>query len=113
MTDDLFSRLEDELAEYPHRPGWTREATAAEAAAFIAPKAPALRAKCLAAIRAAPRGLTGNELAEKLGWDITSVRPRLTELARLEKIMKHGRRPTPSGCSAIVWVPITALKVAA
>lgn len=97
----------DMFAEYPHSPGWKKRETSAEAAAAVAPRASALRARCLAEVAAAPRGLTGNELAERLGWDICSVRPRLTELDRLGKIRNSGeRRKTPSGCSAIVWVVV-------
>lgn len=104
--------MADLFDEYPARPGWKREETSALAAEAIAEKAPILRARCLAEIAAAPAGMTGNELADKLGWDITSVRPRISELRRMGKVRKRegdgARRPTPSGCSAIVWEIDTA-----
>lgn len=105
-----MDNLDFDFAQYPARPGWKREETSALAAEAVADAAPILRARCLAEIAAAPLGLTGNELADRLGWDITSVRPRITELAKLGKVRKRTaeegehRRPTPSGCSALVWM---------
>lgn len=111
-TFDMFS-------EYPNRPGWKRQETSAEAAEAVAKKAPVLRARCLAEISAASNGLTGNELAERLGWDITSVRPRISELLRLGRVRKRmdgdrpARRSTPSGCSALVWEAVEQMERAA
>lgn len=113
MTDDLFP-------QYPDRPGWKRQETSALAAEAVAHKAPILRARVLRTIAAAPRGMTAHEVAETLGWDITSVRPRITELhdprvgpgREVEKRAgpdgKPLRRPTPSGCSALVWFAVEA-----
>lgn len=90
---------------YPNRPGWKGQETSALAAEFIAETAPILRARCLKAFEAAPMGLTGNELAEALKHDVMSVRPRISELLRMGKVRNSGiRRPTGSGCTAIVWV---------
>lgn len=101
----MSDNMGDLFSVYPNHPGWKRQETSALAAQAVAAKAPVLRAKCLEAIEARrDLGATGNELAEILGWDICSIRPRLTELARLDKIHNTGRRrSTPSGCSAIVW----------
>lgn len=105
--DDLFSM-------YPERPGWKKQETSALAAEAVASKAPVLRKRCLDAVAASPAGMTGNELVDALGWDICSVRPRLTELNRLGHIRKRmdgdkeSRRSTPSGCSAIVWEAVPA-----
>lgn len=109
-----MSNDNDLFAQYPNHPGWKSQATSAEAAAAVADTAPIWRAKCLAAIEASPDGLTANEAAALLDHDICSIRPRLTELARMEKIHNSGtRRPTPSGCSAIVWRAGAAPAVAA
>lgn len=111
MNDDLFS-------QYPDRPGWKRQETSALAAEAVADKAPILRARVLREIAAAPAGLTANEVADRLGWDICSVRPRVTELAdprHGRKVEKRSgpdgrpiRRSTPSGCSALVWFAVEA-----
>ncbi len=104
----------DNFAEYPNHPGWKAQETSALAAVSVADKAPILRARCLKLIGESVEGLTGNEMAAAMGWDITSIRPRLTELVRLGKIINSGkRRPTPSGCTAMMWVVAPALEDAA
>lgn len=90
-------------ATYPNAPGWKDAGTARDAARAVAPTANVLRDRCLRSIEAAPNGLTPHELAELLDWDVCSIRPRITELSRLGKVRKAGRRPTPSGCSSYVW----------
>lgn len=47
---------------------------------------------------------TGDELAQSLGVPVTSVRPRITDLARLGYVEDSGeRRQNAAGRSAIVW----------
>lgn len=58
------------------------------------------------AIRAAgPRGLTADELAQRLDMDRYSIEPRTSELRRKGLIRDSGRRrKNASGKMAIVWV---------
>lgn len=61
-----------------------------------------LRTRVLTALRR--RAMTADECATFLGEDILSIRPRLSELARLSKIERTGqKRPNFSGCNAWVW----------
>lgn len=59
------------------------------------------------AIRAAdPRGLTADELAQRLDMDRYSIEPRTSELRRKGLIRDSGRRrKNARGKMAIVWVP--------
>ena len=75
MTEDLF--------RYPHQPGAQDRETSRDAAAHAAEAAPLLRAKALAVLERS-NGLTADEVAGRLGLSILSIRPRVTELARLE-----------------------------
>jgi hypothetical protein len=97
---DLF----DWNKRYPHQPGSKERGGTSEAAARgISPAAPYLRGRVLACLR--DRGpATPDECAARLDLDILSVRPRLSELARLGLIVKTGeRRPNRSGAMANVW----------
>lgn len=95
---DLF----DYADRYPHVPGYKRRDTARQAAEEVKPKAPTLRAQCLEILTDA--SLTADEVAERLGKSILSIRPRITELAARGLIRDTGeRRPNLSGKSAIVW----------
>lgn len=88
---------------YPALPGARDRDTSIAAADAIAGKAPNLRAATLAAIRASD-GLTADEAADVLGLSILSIRPRVTELARLGELEDSGmRRANHSGKNAIVW----------
>ena len=87
---------------YPHHPGWKKRTTSEDAADAIAPKAPTLRDKVYQLLKAKP--MTADECAEWLGEPILSIRPRLSELARMNKIVDTGeRRKNDSGKNAIVW----------
>lgn len=98
MTPDLFT--------YPVIPGAQPRDTSHAAADAIAPQAPLLRARALAALERS-NGLTADEVAGRLGLSILSIRPRCTELARLGKIRDSGhRRPNASGRLAIVWAAV-------
>lgn len=101
MDDGTLDMFDD----YPERPGWKGQDTSALAAEAVAEKAPLWRARCLSLIEAAPAGLTACEVARLLRHDIASTRPRVSELFKMGKIRKSGeRRPTLSGCTALVWV---------
>lgn len=95
-----------DLFLYPHQPGAQDRDTSREAAAEAAVAAPQLRAKALAVLERS-RGLTADEVAGRLGLSILSIRPRITELARLGKVRDSGsRRRNASGRNAIVWAPV-------
>ena len=95
-----------DLFQYPHHPGHKARDTAAKAAADAAETAPQLRARCLAVLERS-NGLTADEVAGRLGLSILSVRPRLSELARLGKARDSGaRRRNVSGKRAIVWAAV-------
>lgn len=90
---------------YPDAPGHKeRHGTSERAAQAMAPKAGTLRAMALAALRAAPGGLTADEIAEACGVDILSMRPRVSELYRLGLVEKTTReRLNRSTKAARVW----------
>ena len=89
---------------YPQSPGAQGRDTSYADAESIAETAPTLRSMCRAAFAASGDGLTADEVAEILGHSILSVRPRVTELGRLNLIEDSGeRRANQSGKKAIVW----------
>ena len=54
----------------------------------------------------AGEGMTPDEVASVLGADVLAIRPRITELHKLDKIEKTGeRRANVSGLKANVWKP--------
>lgn len=88
---------------YPAQPGARDRDTSIAAAEAIASKAPTLRAATLSAFRHSD-GLTADEAADVLGASILSIRPRVTELARMGELEDSGtRRVNQSGKAAIVW----------
>lgn len=89
---------------YPAEPGAKEKSgTSAEAAAAVAPDAATLRGQVLAAlIELGP--MTADEVAAALGLSVLSVRPRVSELAAMERIERTGeRRQNVSGMNAAVW----------
>ena len=95
-----------DLFRYPQQPGAQDRDTSADAAAATARAAPILRAAALAVLEKS-NGLTADEVVGKLGLSILSIRPRVTELARMGKVRDGGdRRLNRSGRRAIVWVPV-------
>lgn len=95
-----------DLFSYPAVPGAQDRDTSRAAADAIAPAAGLLRNRALAAVEHS-NGLTADEVAGRLGLSILSIRPRLTELARLGKVRDSGaRRKNVSGRPAIVWAPV-------
>jgi DNA-binding transcriptional ArsR family regulator len=87
---------------YPRHPGSKQPVdTSAAAASAAAPESEALRAACLSTLRGSE--LTADEIAERLGRSVLSVRPRVTELKRLGCVEDTGlRRKNVSGKSAAV-----------
>lgn len=95
---DLFDYAE----RYPNAPGYKKRDTARAAAKAMKPKAPTLRAQCLAALKIRP--MTADEVAAVIGRSPFSIRPRLTELSEKNLIVDTGvRRENESGKMAIVW----------
>src|SRR3546814_6391159 len=80
-----------DLFTYPNAPGAQNRDTSRAAADHVAERAPVLRARVLAVIERS-NGLTADEAAGRLGVSILSVRPRVTELARLHKVRDSGQR---------------------
>lgn len=87
---------------YPEAPGYQLSETSRRAAKEIESEAQTLKAACLVTLMSAAR--TADEVAELLGQDILSIRPRIAELKRAGKIVDSGlRRANRSGKSAVVW----------
>lgn len=81
-------------------------ATSIEGAEHIQPALPRLQGLVLGVIGKAGRhGAIGDEIADRLGWEKFRVRPRISELRKVGKIIDSGRRRKgAAGVSAIVWV---------
>ena len=90
---------------YPESPGWKEPTTSRAAARAVSASAPLLRERVYAAIRAAGElGRTPDEAAGDVGESVLAVRPRVTELAKAERIVATGeRRKNESGLKAKVW----------
>ena len=99
MVSDLF--------RYPHGPGAQDRDTSREAAEGMIRAVPTLRAEALDVLERS-NGLTADEVAGRLGMSILSIRPRISELARLGKIRDSGerRRNPSSGKRAVVWASV-------
>lgn len=96
-TPDLFD------VPAPPVPVAPRRDTSAEAGRAIKGRAPALRNKCLRALRETGP-MTSDECANELGIDRLAIRPRFTELSHASVIIDSGqRRRNTSGKAAIVW----------
>jgi predicted ArsR family transcriptional regulator len=95
MTADLFN--------YPNRPGFKEHGgTSEDAAASVAGKSPLLRDLVLEALSCEP--MTADETAKRLGKSVLSIRPRLSELRAMGKIVATPvTRPNASGKQARVW----------
>lgn len=86
--------------------GRDHPATSHYAAERILPKTGTQRSRVLEAIRR-QGGLTDEEIADRLGMNPSSVRPRRQELQKAGWVEDSGdRRPTASGAQAIVWTVV-------
>ena len=96
---DLF----DYAARYPQAPGYKDRDTSRIAAESMASSANLLREQCMESLR--DRGpATADEIAERLGYSILSIRPRFSELHKAGRIVDTGERHSnASGRSAKVW----------
>ena len=98
---DLF-----DPTRYPSVPGSARGVdTSIAAAESVQPRAAYLREKCRAYVkRWGMTGCTADECALNLHESVLSIRPRFTEMRRLNWIEDTGeRRKNDSGRNAIVW----------
>lgn len=93
------------LFGYPRSPGFKEVGTSRDAARAVEPDAAVLREKAYSALaRAGERGWTADEVAALLHRNILSVRPRISELAKANRIVRTGeRRKNESGLRAAVW----------
>lgn len=106
-----MSRIAETLMPSPYRdgiPGRKEETTSRLAAERVASAADTLRALVLSAILARPR--TADEVAEALGQSVLAIRPRVSELRKMDRVRpmfgangRQVRRPNASGINAIVW----------
>jgi predicted ArsR family transcriptional regulator len=95
-----------DLFAYPNAPGAQDRGTSRAAGEASTAAAPLLRAMALDVLKRS-NGLTADQVAGRLGKSILSIRPRITELARLGKVRDTGdRRPNASGRTAIVWAAV-------
>lgn len=89
---------------YPDSPGFKSIGASQDAADAIAPRAPRIRDRVLAAIAGHPDGVTADEIAAELRMSVLTVRPRVSELRRLGEIRPTGdRRCNASGMTASTW----------
>jgi hypothetical protein len=104
---DLFDYRDDPPPHYPQVAGFKgpRDGTAAEAAEKITPSLSYFRQLVLDEYGAiAPEGATADEIALRLKLSILTVRPRVSELGRMNLIIQTiERRKNASGMSARVW----------
>lgn len=105
-----MGRLSDAVmlgGAYPASPGFKEGTTSRDAAKGLGDVS-ALRADVLKAIRDRPS--TADEVATHLGLSVLTVRPRVSELRKQEKVRPHVgatgkaiRRNNESGAAATVW----------
>jgi hypothetical protein len=95
---------------FPDHPGFKERGGASEAAAELAAEtAPVLRERCFALIRSAALGMTGDEVAEAMDWELCSIRARISELYAMGWVKKEGKRPNRhSRACSTVWKAVPA-----
>ena len=97
-----MSRLPE---QYPDHAGFKVSGPSEQAAVAINRTAKTLRDQVLRTFQQAPRGLTADAVADRLGKSILSVRPRVSELRRRGEIRPASHRgKNDSGLSATIWV---------
>lgn len=102
MTEQMSLAAYAERDRYPHSAGYKRNGTSQESATRIAPRARTLRDRVLSALKIEP--LTTDEVAERLGESVLSIRPRFSEALALGLIEETTEtRRNRSGRLATVW----------
>ncbi len=101
----MKDQLGDTLFTYPNQPGFKSTGTSQDAARATRGKAATLREKVYDEIAlAGAKGLTADQVAARLGADWRSIRPRLSELGKLGRIVPTGeRRANDTKLKAAVW----------
>lgn len=98
----LFARRGD-AGRYPNQPGAKVGGTSQEAATAVAGDANRTRAAALAELRKVGP-MTPDEVAERLGRSVLSIRPRISELVTKGLVYATGaRRKNASGHGANVY----------
>ena len=96
-----------DLPTYPVGPGYQHTDTSRDAAASMMPTLDTIRYQCFEALRVMGNA-TADEVADRLGLSVLTVRPRITELKRKALIVDTGiRRTNRSGRYAAVMRIIT------
>jgi hypothetical protein len=90
---------------YPLSPGAKTGGTSREAAHIISASSANVREQVWKTVAAAePLGLTADQCAAKIDRKPGYIRPRLSELKKLGRVIKtEMRRPNESGLPASVW----------
>lgn len=95
--------IEHDLFSYPHRPGFKDQGTSKAAADAMAKAMTNLQVEVIDALKQLGPS-TADEVATHLEKSPGAIRPRLSELLRLSKVIKtKDRRKNVSGLSASVW----------
>ena len=90
---------------YPYSPGSQKVDTSIEAAELIKAGADSIRRKVFdVIINKGNFGATADEVADLLGLSSFTVRPRVTELYKQDKIERKNKRKNASGRLAYVYV---------
>lgn len=90
---------------YPYSPGSQKVDTSIEAAELLKEGADTIRAKVFNVITNKGNfGATADEVADLLGLSSFTVRPRVTELYKQDKIERKDKRKNGSGRTAYVYV---------
>ena len=99
--------MTDDLPEYPAGAGFRRGSEASEdGARHINAKRPTLLATYYQMVfDAGPGGITGDEIAAMVDGEAYLIRPRLTDLKELGKIVTKGeRREGAHGVAVTIWI---------
>lgn len=93
------------LTTYPNHPGFKVVGPSKQAAEKVEPKSKIIRDKIVEILKQHHRiGLTADELAFLLDASVLSVRPRVTELLRMNILEDSGgRRKNEMGSTVTVW----------
>lgn len=87
---------------YPDHPGFKEGDTSREAAEAMLGRAITLRGLVFEYINRHP-GRTADEIAADLGESVLTIRPRISELRKKERIVADGRGVNRSGKAAHRW----------